>query len=113
MMARMNAEPDPGAYRPPRFDVETSERDGAFVLHLSGELDLVSELVLSAELAKAGGRPVRIELEELAFMDSTGLRTLLSAAREIPQLTLSGPLQAPVRRLLELTQTLTILPFEA
>ena len=55
---------------------------------------------------------VVIELEELAFMDSTGLRTLLSSAREIENLTLRGPLQAPVRRLLELTQTLAILPFE-
>ena len=45
-------------------------------------------------------------------MDSTGLRTLLSAAREIPRLRLTGPLQPPVQRLLELTQTLTILPFE-
>ena len=45
-------------------------------------------------------------------MDSTGLRTLLSAAREIPSLSLQGPLQPPVQRLLELTQTLTILPFE-
>jgi anti-anti-sigma factor len=77
-----------------------------------GELDLVSEPTLSAELSKANGRPVTIELEELAFMDSTGLRTLLSGAREIPQLKLKGPLQAPVRRLLELTQTLTILPIE-
>ena len=112
MMPRMNAEPDPGAFRPPRFDVHTSEAGGTLVLHLAGELDLVSEPVLSAELARAAGRPVRIELEELAFMDSTGLRVLLSSAREIEQLSLAGPLQAPVQRLLELTQTLTILPFE-
>jgi hypothetical protein len=45
-------------------------------------------------------------------MDSTGLRVLLSAARELPGLTLAGPLQAPVRRLLDLTQTHAILPFE-
>jgi anti-sigma B factor antagonist len=112
MMPRMTAEPDPGAFRPPRFDIQTSESDGTLVLHLVGELDLVSEPVLSAELAKAAGRPVRIELEELAFMDSTGLRILLGSAREIEQLSLAGPLQAPVQRLLELTQTLTILPFE-
>jgi len=112
MMPRMNAETDPGAYRPPRFDVTTTEDDGTLVLRLTGELDLVSEPTLSAELARADSRPVRIELEELAFMDSTGLRTLLSAAREIPQLKLRGPLQAPIQRLLELTQTLTILPFE-
>ena len=56
--------------------------------------------------------PVRIDLSELAFMDSTGLRALLSAARHREDLTLSGPLQAPIQRLLELTQTLEILPFK-
>ncbi len=112
MMPRMTAETDPGAFRPPRFEVATSVDGGTVVLHLKGELDLVSEPTLTAELAQASGRPVRIELEELAFMDSTGLRTLLSAAREVEQLSLLGPLQPPVQRLLELTQTLTILPFE-
>jgi anti-anti-sigma factor len=113
MMAPMTAEPDPGAYRPPRFEVLATEHEGTLVLHIVGELDLVSEPTLSGELAKANGRPVTIELEELAFMDSTGLRTLLSSAREVPGLTLKGPLQPPVQRLLELTQTLTILPFAA
>ena len=113
MMPRMTAEPDPGAFRPPRFDVAVSEDDGTVVLQLEGELDLVSEPTLTAELRQAAGRPVRIELASLAFMDSTGLRTLLSAAREVQSLSLRGPLQPPVQRLLELTQTLTILPFEA
>jgi anti-anti-sigma factor len=108
----MTAELDPGEYRPPRFEVHESEQGGALVLRLAGELDLVSEPVLTAALGKADGRPVTIELEELAFMDSTGLRSLLSAAREIPQLTLKGPLQPAVQRLLDLTQTLAILPFE-
>ena len=45
-------------------------------------------------------------------MDSTGLRTLLGAAREHPNVKLQGPLQPPVQRLLELTQTLGILPFK-
>ena len=39
-------------------------------------------------------------------MDSTGLRTLLGAARTYPNVKLQGPLQPPVQRLLELTQTL-------
>jgi len=111
MMPRMTAEPDPGAYRPPRFDITVTEAEGARVLHLSGELDLVSEPALSSALDHAQDRPIVIELEELAFMDSTGLRSLLSAAREFERLTLKGPLMPPVQRLLELTQTLTILPF--
>src|SRR6185436_11425798 len=98
MMPRMTAETDPGAFRPPRFDVAVSDDDGTVVLHLKGELDLVSEPSLTGELRRAGERPVRIELEELAFMDSTGLRTLLSAAREVQQLSLRGPLQPPVQR---------------
>jgi anti-anti-sigma regulatory factor len=56
---------------------------------------------------------VRVDLSELAFMDSTGLRALLGAARDHPTLTLQGPLQPPIQRLLELTQTLEILPFQS
>ncbi|HEX6023285.1 MAG TPA: STAS domain-containing protein [Solirubrobacter sp.] len=107
----MSAEPEAGAFRPPRFDVAVEEADGTVVLRLSGELDLVSEPILAAALERAKGRPMRIEMAELAFMDSTGLRALLSAAREYPDLKLAGPLQAPVRRLLDLTQTHAILPF--
>jgi diaminopropionate ammonia-lyase len=62
--------------------------------------------------AQVGGRPLRIDLSELAFMDSTGLRAMLTAAREQTDLKLRGPLQPPVERLLELTQTNQILPFE-
>ena len=107
----MSGDPDEGAFRPPRFDVAAEEEESTLVLRLSGELDLVSEPVFAAALAQADGRPVRVELEKLAFMDSTGLRALLNAAREVPGLKLRGPLQPPVQRLLELTQTITILPF--
>ena len=107
----MSAELDAGAFRPPRFEVTVVEDGEALGLKLTGELDLVSEPTLQSALARAEGRPVRIDLAELAFMDSTGLRALLSAAREVPGLELRGPLQPAVRRLLELTQTLTILPF--
>jgi anti-sigma B factor antagonist len=104
---------DPEGFRPPRFEVHASDADdGALLLAVEGELDLVTEPQLSAALADAAGRPTTIDLSELAFMDSTGLRALLSAAREHPQLRLRGPLQPPVQRLLELTQTLAILPFE-
>jgi anti-anti-sigma factor len=110
----MSGEPDADAFRPPRFDVHTStdpERGGTLV-RLSGELDLVSSPVLEATLAEAPAQPLRVDLSELAFMDSTGLRALLSATRDHPGLTLQGPLQPPIQRLLELTQTLEILPFQ-
>ena len=68
--------------------------------------------MLAAALQQVGGRPLRIDLSELAFMDSTGLRALLGLQREHGDVKLRGPLQPAVQRLLELTQTLQILPFE-
>ncbi|HWK29683.1 MAG TPA: STAS domain-containing protein [Solirubrobacter sp.] len=100
------------AFRPPRFDVTVAEGPERTTIALSGELDLVSAPQLTEALAGAAGRPITIDLRELAFMDSTGLRALLGAARDHGELKLAGPLQPPVQRLLELTQTLTILPFE-
>ena len=108
----MSAEPDPGAFRPPRFDVAVDDGPDRVVLKVSGELDLVSEPQLNQALHALEGRTAALDLSELAFIDSTGLRTLLGAAREYPNVTLRGPLQPPVQRLLELTQTLNILPFE-
>jgi anti-anti-sigma factor len=109
----MSVEPDPGAFRPPRFEVTVDNQADRAVVRVSGELDLVSEPQLTAALEQAASKPATVDLSELAFMDSTGLRALLGAARAYPELKLRGPLQPPVRRLLELTQTLTILPFEA
>jgi anti-anti-sigma factor len=108
----MSVEPDPGAFRPPRFDVQVEDGQAGVTLRVSGELDLVSEPELNHALELASGKPVTIDLSALAFMDSTGLRALLGAARTYPDLKLQGPLQPPVKRLLELTQTLTILPFD-
>jgi anti-anti-sigma factor len=110
----MSGEPDASAFRPPRFDVTAStdpERGGTLV-SVSGELDLISTPEFEAVVAGATQQPVRIDLSGLAFMDSTGLRALLGAARDHPALTLQGPLQPPIQRLLELTQTLEILPLE-
>jgi anti-anti-sigma factor len=107
----MSVEPDPGAFRPPRFDVLVETAPSGTTLRVSGELDLVSEPQLNQALEQATGNPVTVDLSELAFMDSTGLRALLGAARTYPDLKLQGPLQPPVQRLLELTQTLAMLPF--
>src|SRR5689334_541685 len=101
----MSVEPDLGAFRPPRFDVAVQDGPDGILLKVSGELDLVSEPLLNQALAELEGREATLDLSELAFMDSTGLRALLGAAREHPAITLQGPLQPPVQRLLELTQT--------
>ena len=108
----MSGAPDTSGYRPPALRGRAENADGAILLRLTGELDLVSEPVLADALAQGDGQPLRIDLSELAFMDSTGLRALLGLQREHGDVKLRGPLQPAVQRLLELTQTLQILPFE-
>ncbi len=50
------------------------------VLVLTGELDLATVDLLEAALATAPGAPsATLDLSELAFMDSSGLRTMLAA----------------------------------
>jgi anti-anti-sigma factor len=90
-----------------RVDVD----DGVIVLELAGELDLASgprfrELVDDA--AGAAPRLVVVDIEEVGFMDSTMLRELLRAQRDVDQaggeLVVAGA-QPTVQRLLQLTGT--------
>ncbi len=54
------------------------------VIRVRGELDLQTAPNLCATVERvAGTRPVMIDLSELSFCDSTGLRALVSATREI------------------------------
>jgi len=64
------------------FDLrERLEVDGTLCLGLLGDLDLLAASTLSARLEelKATGRPVRLDLSQLAFIDSSGLQALLVA----------------------------------
>jgi anti-anti-sigma factor len=64
------------------FEVrERQEADGTVRLTLVGELDLpVAEtLTVRLEELRAAGDPVRLDLSQLAFIDSSGLQALLLA----------------------------------
>jgi anti-sigma B factor antagonist len=104
--------PEPGELR------LTSERDGdAHVIAVSGELDLANGNELQRELLRVeatDARSIVVDLSGLQFMDSTGIRVLLSAdARsraDSDRLTLlRGP--AAVQRVLEITGVVDLLPF--
>ena len=97
--------------REPRLERVDGLGDGVVVLDLAGELDLAAgprfrELVQG--MAVDAPKLVVIDLEEVGFMDSTMLRELLRAHRELTEggarLVLAAP-QPGVRRLLELTGT--------
>lgn len=80
-----------------------------FGLRLSGEIDMATAPALEEALltALAQGRPVTIDMRDVSFIDSSGLKTIVTAAAEtagsVP-LTVKEPSPA-VRRVLELFGT--------
>jgi anti-anti-sigma factor len=69
------------AFDPTGFSISTSDRDGRAVVVIRGELDLATAPDLEAALTERldAGQDVVVDLRELAFMDSTGLRVLVAA----------------------------------
>ena len=98
-----------------RMDVATA--DGTSRVRLVGELDLSTVPELQARVAalRAGGSTrVVLDLEELDFIDSTGLRMILElhgeAARDGFTLALVPGGEA-VQRVFDVTGTADVLPF--
>jgi anti-sigma B factor antagonist len=75
-------------------------------LRLGGELDMATapHLLAAADPLVAEDGDLRLELEDLSFVDSTGLRAFATLASRLSRgrLVLVGPTNA-VRRVLELT----------
>jgi anti-anti-sigma factor len=93
-----------------RFEVFEEQRDGMRLLSVSGELDLATAPGLCMRLTRLrmACRPIAvIDLTDLRFCDSTGLRALLGEAREARiaggRLSVIAPPGGAVRRLLDLT----------
>jgi anti-sigma B factor antagonist len=108
----------PDASPPVRLQISSAETPESAVLKLSGELDIASAPLLERAvegLSDLAQRRVLIDLSELSFMDSTGLRALLQArqlaADTDRELTLrNGPRQ--VQRVFELSGTAATFTFE-
>ena len=70
---------------PEAFSVRIEQRGGASVVVPTGELDLATAPALESALARAfqeATEQVVLDLRELEFIDSSGLRTLLTARRQ-------------------------------
>jgi anti-sigma B factor antagonist len=91
------------------LDVRVEEQDGEPLLHLQGDLDLVTAPLLQRridELLGAGHNRLLVDADSLGFCDSTGLRVLMSARRRLAER--SGELQllrtsGVLQRLLDLS----------
>ena len=64
------------------FRIDEDRTDDAVVLTLHGELDLASADAVQQRLdaLAEAGTPTRLDLDDLRFMDSSGLRIVLQAA---------------------------------
>jgi anti-sigma B factor antagonist len=93
----------------PGLKIRTEATSTGHVMWLAGELDLASSGVLDtaiAELCTDGAERIVVEMGELEFMDSTGLRSVL-VGQELCEVNgcelLIGELSAQVQRLLEIS----------
>ena len=92
------------------FNVETIEAENATHVKLTGDLDLstakrAEEAIEAAE--RSGSSMVVVDLRGLSFMDSTGLRVIVSADKRARRsnkrvVIVQGP--AAVRRVFEITR---------
>ncbi len=102
----------------PDLHIARRDRNDEVDLVLRGELDISSVPALREalrELRDEDVSRVRLDISQLQFVDSTGLRALLVAHRESSvagwKLALT---RAPehVQQMFELTRTASVLPFE-
>lgn len=104
--------------RPTEFKITHRATEASTLLKVSGELDLSTVPVLneSIEGLRRELRALTLDLSELSFMDSTGLRALIEldrrASREGWKLLLIRPQQETAAAVLTATGADSALPFE-
>jgi anti-anti-sigma factor len=98
------------------FAITEQSRNGSVFLALRGDLDIatIPQLEQALERAREASQTLTLDLRELTFMDSSGLRVILS---EHQRATDSGrkvsivPGPSAVQRVFELTGTTELLSF--
>jgi anti-anti-sigma factor len=97
------------------LDIGVSLADGTAVVAITGELDLaVAEWAHAQvrEVWEAHRRPMVLDLNGVTFLDSAGLRSLLTVVRELgaegAAPTIAG-VSHPVQRVLELSGTIELI----
>ena len=101
-----------------RFSFETTTDGVRATVALRGELDMLATSELEHELARLASEPgvaeVALDLRELDFLDSSGLRAVLLGSRLLAEndrrlVLVRGP--SPVQRVFELTRMTERLEF--
>jgi anti-anti-sigma factor len=103
---------------PPVFSLEASAgADGRTTVSVSGELDLANAAAFGAAVGDAlATGPVLVDLNELSFMDSAGVRALnvalQQAAASGQEMRVGRKMQPNVAQVLELTGMMSLLRIE-
>lgn len=102
-----------------KFEISEEKRGNAVTLVIAGELDLETAPKLADRVAgeiAAEVATLTLDLAELTFMDSSGLRLLIELDQQAAgapwSLTLRAPKHAAARTVLRLTGADAALPFE-
>jgi anti-anti-sigma factor len=102
----------------PRFSFRTTIDGGRANVALRGELDLLATTEIEPELTRLASEPgideVALDLRELDFLDSSGLRSVLLGAQlcdEADRRLVLFPGPTPVQRVFELTRVTDRLEF--
>jgi anti-sigma B factor antagonist len=104
--------------RPTEFKIAHRATEAGVTLAITGELDLSTGPVLaeSIELLRRDMKALTLDLSELSFMDSTGLRLLIEldqrAKRDKWKLVLIRPQHETAAAVLTATGADSALPFE-
>lgn len=91
----------------PKYRIQKDDIDGSRLVTVSGEIDLASAPKLEEALVEEPDQTVIADLSDIGFIDSTGLRSLMTARDTISEK--GGRLmlvfdEGPVERILELTR---------
>jgi anti-anti-sigma factor len=113
----MHRSPPDGNGRPAGFKVTTEQQQDVARVGARGDLDLATAATLCSHLTEAIQRPagrIVLDLSEIVFCDSTGLRAILGVVREaqahaVP-LVIMVPSGSQLAKLIELTGTAEFLP---
>lgn len=93
------------------LDISTTETDGTTVMTVRGEIDVNTCGQLQEALSAAGGTQLELDLTDVGFIDSSGLRSVIAGQRLISEAGGSlriVALSPPARRLLEITGLLEL-----
>ena len=106
------------SYPPSGIEIESRREGGDYIIRVRGELDLACSESFDTELKNAlqsDASAVLLDLRELTFIDSTGIRALLSAVARSEatgrRLHVARETSPAVQRVLDVTGLGERLPF--